>query len=167
MSKSWVRCADSLPGEGVVVHTKIDDEKGRRNETMLKRQGRLWFFLDDSMYVYYTPTHWADTAEKKPVALSEAPEPEHPRAELIARCNRGAELLRRESPPKYPATADDLDDAADALSEDASTIKSLREEVERQEEVITRWQKNYDEMRQERDDHALRRKHPFKECECP
>jgi hypothetical protein len=38
--------------------TKIDDERGVRNEQTLKRQGRLWFYPDDSMYVYYTPTHW-------------------------------------------------------------------------------------------------------------
>jgi len=38
--------------------TKIDDGKGVRNETTLKRQGNLWFYPDMSMYVYYTPTHW-------------------------------------------------------------------------------------------------------------
>lgn len=41
------------------VRTKIDDGRGVRNEAYLKRQGRLWFFPDGSMYVYYTPTHWA------------------------------------------------------------------------------------------------------------
>ena len=45
--------------EGVPVLTKIDDEHGVRNEQLLKRNGRLWWFPDDSMYVYYTPTHWA------------------------------------------------------------------------------------------------------------
>jgi hypothetical protein len=44
--------------EGVVVMTKIEDEKGKRNEQTLKRQGNLWFHPDGSMYVYYTPTHW-------------------------------------------------------------------------------------------------------------
>lgn len=29
---------------------------GMCNEQTLKRRGRLWFFPDDSMYVYYTPT---------------------------------------------------------------------------------------------------------------
>ncbi len=43
---------------GVVVDTKIDDERGVRNEVRLKRQDRLWFFEDMSMYVYYEPTHW-------------------------------------------------------------------------------------------------------------
>lgn len=45
--------------EREVVLTKIDDEQfGPRNEQPLKRRGRLWFFPDDSMYVYYRPTHW-------------------------------------------------------------------------------------------------------------
>lgn len=47
-----------VPPEGVVVDTKIDDWKGCRNEQPLKRQGKLWFFPDGSMYVYYEPTHW-------------------------------------------------------------------------------------------------------------
>jgi hypothetical protein len=49
--------ARSAP-EGVVVMTKIDDERGCRNEQTLKRQGRLWWTPDGSMYVHYTPTHW-------------------------------------------------------------------------------------------------------------
>jgi hypothetical protein len=44
--------------EGVEVMTKIHDMGGVRNEQPLIRQGRLWFFPDMSMYVYYTPTHW-------------------------------------------------------------------------------------------------------------
>lgn len=44
--------------EGVIVKTKIDDALGPRNETTLVREGRLWFFPDRSMYVYYKPTHW-------------------------------------------------------------------------------------------------------------
>lgn len=48
----------NMAPEGVVVQTKIDDALGVRNEALLKRRGRLWFFPDDSMYVYYTPTHW-------------------------------------------------------------------------------------------------------------
>jgi hypothetical protein len=44
--------------EGLVVMTKIEDVCGTRNEQPLKRRGRLWFFPDDSMYVYYAPTHW-------------------------------------------------------------------------------------------------------------
>ena len=44
--------------EGVPVRTKIDDGAGVRNEQSLKRTGRLWWFVDGSMYVYDTPTHW-------------------------------------------------------------------------------------------------------------
>ena len=51
----WSR---SLPPEGIVVETKIDDSDGVRNVSRLKREGRLWFLPDGSMYVYYTPTHW-------------------------------------------------------------------------------------------------------------
>lgn len=54
---------ESAPN-GEVVLTKIDDGRGVRNEARLKRQGRLWFFADGSMYVYYTPTHWAPTLEE-------------------------------------------------------------------------------------------------------
>jgi hypothetical protein len=48
---------DTAP-ENEVVQTKIDDEKGVRNEADLKRICGLWFLPDGSMYVYYTPTHW-------------------------------------------------------------------------------------------------------------
>jgi hypothetical protein len=48
----------STSPEGKVVLTKIDDECGPRNQQELVRQGRLWFFPDKSMYVYYDPTHW-------------------------------------------------------------------------------------------------------------
>ena len=53
---NW-RSIESAP-EDVPVMTKIDDGAGCRNEQPLKRQGRLWWFSDGSMYVYYTPTHW-------------------------------------------------------------------------------------------------------------
>jgi hypothetical protein len=59
MSESdWIECRKQLPENHVVVMTKIDDEKGPRNEQPLKRQNNLWFYPDGSMYVYYTPTHW-------------------------------------------------------------------------------------------------------------
>lgn len=48
----------STAPEGAPVETKIDDGDGWRNQTALVRKGRLWFFPDMSMYVYYTPTHW-------------------------------------------------------------------------------------------------------------
>jgi len=54
----WIKTKDRLPLNGEIVETKIDDEKGERNIQPLKRQDRLWFFPDDSMYVYYWPTHW-------------------------------------------------------------------------------------------------------------
>lgn len=49
---------DRLPPEGEVVLARIDDLHGIRNEGKLKRRGNLFFLEDDSMYVYYTPTHW-------------------------------------------------------------------------------------------------------------
>jgi hypothetical protein len=49
----------STAPEGTVVMTKIDDGRGVRNVTELKRPGNLWFFPDGGMYVYYQPTHWA------------------------------------------------------------------------------------------------------------
>jgi hypothetical protein len=64
----WIACSDRLPELGVIVDTKLDDPNGCRNEGRLKRYRRtpecrdLWFFPDDSMYVYYTPTHWRPTA---------------------------------------------------------------------------------------------------------
>lgn len=48
---------DTAP-EGKVVETKIADRFGERNEQTMIRKGRLWFFPDMSMYVYYQPTHW-------------------------------------------------------------------------------------------------------------
>ncbi len=41
-----------------VIWTKIHDDEGDRNVAKLKRRGNLWFMPDDSMYVYYRPTHW-------------------------------------------------------------------------------------------------------------
>jgi hypothetical protein len=57
--KVWTRVEDQLPPEGEVVDTKIDDIGGARNHQRLIRQGRLYFFEDRSMYVYYRPTHWS------------------------------------------------------------------------------------------------------------
>lgn len=59
---SWISTTNErfLPEEGRVVQTKIDDVRGVHNEAKLKRQGRLWFYPDGSMYVYYTPTHWRE-----------------------------------------------------------------------------------------------------------
>lgn len=56
----WIATADELPDQGILVETKIDDVNGVRNEQSLRREGRLWFVPDGSMYVYYTPTHWRE-----------------------------------------------------------------------------------------------------------
>jgi hypothetical protein len=58
MSNKWIEVKKKLPPEGEVVETKIDNHSGVRNVQPLKRLGGLWYFPDDSMYVYYTPTHW-------------------------------------------------------------------------------------------------------------
>ncbi len=54
----WISVANRLPPEDMVVETKIDNGFKPRNKGKLKRKGNLWFLVDDSMYVYYTPTHW-------------------------------------------------------------------------------------------------------------
>lgn len=62
----WIPLAARTPDVDVVVETKIDDPPGNvRNVQPLKLTrgaGRLWFFPDASMYVYYTPTHWRPLA---------------------------------------------------------------------------------------------------------
>jgi hypothetical protein len=57
-NSEWEPITTTVPPEDTVVLTKIDDDKGARNEATLKRRGNLWWFPDGSMYVYYTPTHW-------------------------------------------------------------------------------------------------------------
>lgn len=57
---AWIPVQSFPPPEGKIVDTKIDDERGCRNEQKMKRRGNLWFFPDESMYVYYTPTHWRE-----------------------------------------------------------------------------------------------------------
>jgi hypothetical protein len=44
--------------QGELILTKIHDADGARNVAWLKRDGRLWWLRDGSMYVYYQPTHW-------------------------------------------------------------------------------------------------------------
>lgn len=56
MNREWHEA--KLAPLGEVLETKLDDEHGERNNQLLIRNGRLWFFPDMSMYVYYTPTHW-------------------------------------------------------------------------------------------------------------
>ncbi len=57
-SSRWLPI-ETMP-DGVRAFTRIFDPKdGERNVQPLRKQGRL-FFTDgpNSMYVYYTPTHW-------------------------------------------------------------------------------------------------------------
>lgn len=66
--REWIKCSDRLPPVGIVVETKIDDRRGVRNQTTLKLMpqcGRLWFFPNGKMYVYYTPTHWREVESEK------------------------------------------------------------------------------------------------------
>lgn len=58
MTAEWK--PSSTAPERKVVQTKIDDERGSRNEQDLKRIGNLWFFPSGDVYVYYTPTHWRE-----------------------------------------------------------------------------------------------------------
>lgn len=58
---NWIRIVDKFPPRGLVLETKIDDgHGGERNvqELKLHSWGNLWWFPDDSMYVYYRPTHY-------------------------------------------------------------------------------------------------------------
>lgn len=57
IAKLWIKVSDELPPEGVLVETKIDDEGGVRNHTLLTRKGNL-YYLDNGTYTYYAPTHW-------------------------------------------------------------------------------------------------------------
>lgn len=50
----WINTATRLPDEGAVVEVK--DSGGHVQK--LVRKGRLWFYQDLSMYVYFTPTAW-------------------------------------------------------------------------------------------------------------
>ena len=54
----WIKVSEQTAPEGELVETKLDDHNGCRNVQVLRRNGNLWFTSDDSMYVYYTPTHW-------------------------------------------------------------------------------------------------------------
>ncbi|MDD3644378.1 MAG: hypothetical protein PHR19_02500 [Bacteroidales bacterium] len=58
--KEWIKCSDRLPKECLIVETKIDDNDGLRNEQDLKIIGSLWWLADNSVYVYYKPTHWRE-----------------------------------------------------------------------------------------------------------
>lgn len=51
--------------------TKLDDAQGCRNEQPLKWRGSLWYFEDDSMYAYYTPTHWRPLTESEKIMVTQ------------------------------------------------------------------------------------------------
>jgi hypothetical protein len=60
-NNQWIKCSDYLPENGVVVETAIIKRGEIRNCQKLKRYemyDRLWWYPDDSMYIYYVPTHW-------------------------------------------------------------------------------------------------------------
>lgn len=61
--REWMSTSEQLPLENQVVDTKIDDEKGVRNEQELIYIHNRWLLPDKSMYVYYTPTHWRYTTK--------------------------------------------------------------------------------------------------------
>lgn len=54
LTLNWTRVDRSLPVEGVPVLTLSPGGQ----QQVLKRVGRLWFFPDGSMYVYYVPAYW-------------------------------------------------------------------------------------------------------------
>ena len=55
----WKKILSFSPPLNTLINTKIDDEKGVRNEQPLKFDGKLWWTLDKSAtYIYYQPTHW-------------------------------------------------------------------------------------------------------------
>ncbi|CAJ0701774.1 hypothetical protein LMG19089_02923 [Ralstonia edaphis] len=70
--ETWIEMsADSLPPEGEIVMTRDSSA----HETTLKRVGRLFYFPDMSMYVYYTPRAWrplTDAEVEKEIAKIEA-----------------------------------------------------------------------------------------------
>lgn len=55
MAQQWHNTKDQLPPEGRIVDTISEGGLGQK----LKRQGKLWFFPDGSMYVYYAVAKWA------------------------------------------------------------------------------------------------------------
>ncbi len=58
--QTWWETRSRLPPDGKVVETKIHDADGESNHQDLVLQGRMWFFPDWSMYIYYCPTHWRE-----------------------------------------------------------------------------------------------------------
>lgn len=108
----WLPITQGQPLDGVVVDTKIDDEKGSRNEQPLKRRGNLWFVEDGSMYVYYRPTHWRPTDQQARA------ERLRKRLEGMDRDRAAVEAeLRTCGVPAAPAPTEWMDEARALLSE--------------------------------------------------
>lgn len=54
MNEDWTRTDQELPPARV----EVEAMDGSGHVQTLVRDGRLWFFPDRSMYVYFTPTFW-------------------------------------------------------------------------------------------------------------
>lgn len=57
--RNWISLNQEPPPENVVVNTI----NSTGQITRLKRIGRLWWFEDGSMYVYYVPQFWQTIEE--------------------------------------------------------------------------------------------------------
>ena len=53
----WIAISEQLPPENIPVDTKIHDSRGERNHQVMVFHSNLWW-IDHSVHVYYTPTHW-------------------------------------------------------------------------------------------------------------
>lgn len=47
---SWIKTSVGLPTNELIVNTKIDDEKGARNEQPLKKAGQLICLLESGKF---------------------------------------------------------------------------------------------------------------------
>jgi hypothetical protein len=56
----WISTHNMKPKDSRIVETKIDDEKGLRNEAELRYEKGRWFVPSMQVYVYYEPTHWRE-----------------------------------------------------------------------------------------------------------
>lgn len=54
----WKRILDNQPPLNRIIKTKIDDHLGCRNVQYLIFDGKLWWNIDKTSYIYYQPTHW-------------------------------------------------------------------------------------------------------------
>lgn len=56
---NWYKIENVKPPLDIIIKTKIDDGKHITNEQSLIFDGKLWWHIDKSMYIYYQPTHWS------------------------------------------------------------------------------------------------------------